>query len=466
MAHVELPQEELQPIIDSMQRVFEPFIAAIPSIIRIPDEVQRLTDSIVKDINSGQGDRFGDGSKKSVDMIQMMKDFNEKNSPEAKKRAEELAKLERIAQERQKAEADLQQLQQLGTPAEITEDNKVKILNEKEIIEKQKEYIKEQKEVSFLENQIAEEKDKGEDANSERLLMLKEALDKQNELVSEQGKILGDRLPRQKVKETVGAKDFIPAPLMEAYDNIAESAKESGRALGSIFQPLIGLKKLFTKKKEYEEDDLDNREKKSKKLDFSIVLTTLKFIALTAAIVAFIKTVYDLAKKFGVDLDNPNLSRKRGWLLQENDEEYKQRLIDEENLSYEDAGKRVRGDYGSLNKLFGMGMHDDPEQELAEDINTDFQNTRRKQMITDRKNFKIEKNDNFMDKRRNQMIADRDRDKFLKQPTVDDSENKNKNSQVAIGNVDNSTKNTIVTTDTPIKGDTPFQINVIGSDYD
>ena len=31
-------------------------------------------------------------------------------------------------------------------------------------------------------------------------------------------------MPVQKVPETVTARDFIPGPLMEAYDNIADSA--------------------------------------------------------------------------------------------------------------------------------------------------------------------------------------------------------------------------------------------------
>ena len=132
MAHVELPQEELQPLIMSMKRVFAPFVEAIPAIVKIPQEMERLTETIKQDVKSGQPDRFVSGSKKSkdsVDMIQMMKDFNERNSEEGKKRQKELEDLERIAQERQKAEADLEKVLQTGTPAEITETNEVKILN-------------------------------------------------------------------------------------------------------------------------------------------------------------------------------------------------------------------------------------------------------------------------------------------------------------------------------------------------
>jgi len=300
MAHVELPQEEFQPLIQSMKRVFAPFMDAIPSIIRIPDEVKRLTESISTDINSGNEDRLDTASEKLVDpMIQGLRNFFDKQDADRK------AELDKIAAQREAANAEVQKLQDLGVPAEVTKQNTVNILNEKEILEKQKEYIKEQKEVSFLESEIADEKSKGEGADSERLLMLKEALDKQNQLVEEQGKVLGDRLPRQKVKENVGARDFIPAPLMEAYDNIAETAMESGRALGSIFQPLIGLKKLFAEKEEYEEDEFEDREKKDKKQGKAMVLTTLKFLALAATLAVFAKGIYDLGKMFGFFKEKP-----------------------------------------------------------------------------------------------------------------------------------------------------------------
>ena len=350
MAHVELPQEELNPLIDSMKNVFAPFVEAIPAIVKIPQEMERLTETIKQDVKSGQPDRFVSGSKKSkdsVDMIQMMKDFNERNSEEGKKRQKELEDLERIAQERQKAEADLEKVLQTGTPAEITETNEVKILNEKEIIEKQKEYLKALSESASLEQKIAEEKRKGEDADSDELVRLQESLENNNTLLQEQTEVLGDRLPRQKVPETVGARDFIPGPLMEAYDNIAETAMESGKALGSIFQPLIGLKKLFTKKEEYEDEFLEDKKKKDKKLDFSIVLTTLKFIALSATLVALIKSLYDLGKEFPgmkyMALPD-NLKRDRGLFTQETNEQYFDRLINKEGKTPEEAQEIVNSD--------------------------------------------------------------------------------------------------------------------------
>ena len=83
MAQLELPIEELQPLVMSMKRVFAPFIEAIPSIVKIPQEVERLTDTIKRDVKSGQPDRFVSGSKKSkdsVDMIGMMRRFGKTRS--------------------------------------------------------------------------------------------------------------------------------------------------------------------------------------------------------------------------------------------------------------------------------------------------------------------------------------------------------------------------------------------------
>ena len=310
MAHVELPQEEFEPLILSMKRVFAPFVDAIPSIIRIPDEIERLSKTIIDDVDSGQPDRLDTASEKLVDpMIQGLKDFY------AKQDADREAELAKIAAEREAAIAEVQKLQDLGVPAEVTKQNTVNILNEKEILEKQKEFIKEQKEVSFLESQIADEKSKGDDADSERLLMLKEALDRQNQLVEEQGKVLGDRLPRQKVPEAITKRDFIPGPLMEAYDNIASTAGDSARAIGSIFQPLIGLKKLFTQKEEYEEEEQDGKKKRDKGSALATLLATVKLIAFAAALAVAIKGLYKIAKflpGFGPEEEIPADQMQRG----------------------------------------------------------------------------------------------------------------------------------------------------------
>lgn len=347
MAHVELPQEELQPLVESMQKVFAPFMDAIPSIIRIPEEVERLTKTISDDVDSGQIDRLDNASEKLVDpMIQGLKDFY------AKQDADREAELAKIAEERKSAIAEVQKLQELGVPAEVTKQNTVNILNEKEIIEKQKEYIKEQKEVSFLEEQIAKEKSKGKDADSERLLMLKDALESQNELLREQGKILGDRLPMQQVRDTVGARDFIPEPLMDVFDGIKDGVSETFRTLGSFAKPLTTTIALFKQRNELEEESIENKEKETKSSALSMVITTVKFIALAAAIAFLIKGIYKAGKMLGL-IEDP-LKRKPN----ETQQEMKERLINEEGMSNVEAGKISReqtSDFDFVPRMLGLG---------------------------------------------------------------------------------------------------------------
>jgi len=452
MAQLELPIEELQPLVMSMKRVFAPFIEAIPSIVKIPQEVERLTDTIKQDVKSGQPERFVSGSKKSkdsVDMIGMMRTYIDSNSDEGKKRKKELEDLERIAQERQKAEADLEKVLQTGTPAEITETNEVKILNEKEIIEKQKELLKTQSDSTFIEEKIAEEKLKGEDADSDELVRLQEALENNNTLLQEQTQTLGDRLPREKVPETVGARDFIPAPLMEAYDNIAETARESAGAIGSIFQPLIGLKKLFTTKKEYEEDALADKESQDNKLGLSVIVTTLKFIGLTVAVFALLKAIQAIVK-----------------YVQNN-------ILDPMGIN------QVKAD--ATKKALAEGKGDIEANFIGEQAATDalikgnktaFDSAYNQDKIGPSFEFDIA-NDMLKDK-----MDEKDRKKFL-----DDTLKQQNKTLTNIGllggsfldrepvaktvNIvqENKSETAIVGKDTPIKGDTPFEINVIGSEF-
>ena len=58
MAHVEIPEEELQPLIQSMKRVFEPLVKALPTLALIPNEISRLSDKLDQDMMSGVPERM------------------------------------------------------------------------------------------------------------------------------------------------------------------------------------------------------------------------------------------------------------------------------------------------------------------------------------------------------------------------------------------------------------------------
>ena len=53
MAHVELPDEELKPLLKSIQEAFLPLQKAMPLIMKIPEEISRVADNISQDLSSG-----------------------------------------------------------------------------------------------------------------------------------------------------------------------------------------------------------------------------------------------------------------------------------------------------------------------------------------------------------------------------------------------------------------------------
>ena len=58
MAHAEIPKEELKPLIDSMKKVFEPLIKAMPTLALIPKEISRISDNLEEDMMSGVPERL------------------------------------------------------------------------------------------------------------------------------------------------------------------------------------------------------------------------------------------------------------------------------------------------------------------------------------------------------------------------------------------------------------------------
>ena len=58
MAHAQIPQEELQPLIDSITNALSPIIRVGPSLALIPQEIARLSDNINEDLMSGVPERL------------------------------------------------------------------------------------------------------------------------------------------------------------------------------------------------------------------------------------------------------------------------------------------------------------------------------------------------------------------------------------------------------------------------
>ena len=184
MAHVELPQEELQPLIESMQKVFEPLMRALPSLTLIPDELSRIGDKLDQDIMSGVPDRLESVADKfTMDLGGKMLDIIEDG--EAKR-----LKIEKAAAlERQQREEELSVLRSRGATAEIQE-NRVVQLNSLQIQEKQKENLKTQREIIQQEKEVIKLEDMGPGATDELLKAIKK-LNQLQEKQQEQSEVLG-----------------------------------------------------------------------------------------------------------------------------------------------------------------------------------------------------------------------------------------------------------------------------------
>ena len=125
MAHAELPEEELQPLLKSIQEAFLPLQKAMPLIMRIPEEISRVADNISQDLSGGVPGRV-DGAVEKIT----------KDEAEDKLK-QELSDVEAKALERLTTELEL--LRKQGIPAEI-KDGEVKRLSKQQFEQSQKDY--------------------------------------------------------------------------------------------------------------------------------------------------------------------------------------------------------------------------------------------------------------------------------------------------------------------------------------
>ena len=138
MAHVELPQEELDPIVEAIQEAFKPLTKAMPLIAKIPEEIKRLADNMSEDLSSGIPEKIDNAVEK------ITQDEAEMQLREALSEAEREALQELVDQ--------LKLLRENGIPAEI-KDGKVVKLTEEEIKITQQSYITTVKTLENLEKQ-------------------------------------------------------------------------------------------------------------------------------------------------------------------------------------------------------------------------------------------------------------------------------------------------------------------------
>ena len=213
MAHATIPEEELQPLIQSMKKVFAPVRKMGPAIIRIPKELQRIGDNLKEDIESGIPEKF----EKACDKLeegnkQFVMDFGDK--------VLQLAK-----ETREKATKEAQTLIEQGIPAIVTQTNEVKILNREEILERQVKLVKTQELIAQKEKDRENLTKKIQDGDVEakdKLLKVVNDLNKLREVEEKRSEGLGPMAPRRGEE---GEEDYIPGPIREFGESLTEIVK-------------------------------------------------------------------------------------------------------------------------------------------------------------------------------------------------------------------------------------------------
>ena len=249
MAHVEIPEEELQPLIQSMKRVFEPLVKALPTLALIPTELERIGDKLDQDMMSGIPERMESVAEKfSMDFGSRMLAIYDKTSFKAQKFQEsmELAK-----QRDEKSRQDrLEKFREKGLAVEM-KNNRVQFISEKDLQKKQAENIKTQKVIIKKEKELQKLVEKGEKGSEENIAKLIQELTVLQKKEGEQSQVLGDKRKEAKgILGTVraGAESILPAPIMGAFDEFGANISEVGGQLKSFGKPFMALGKVVDKR--------------------------------------------------------------------------------------------------------------------------------------------------------------------------------------------------------------------------
>ena len=348
MAHVELPQEELDPIVEAIQEAFKPLTQAMPLIAKIPEEIKRLADNMSEDLSSGIPEKIDNAVEK------ITQDEAEMQLREALSEAEREALQELVDQ--------LKLLRENGIPAEI-KDGKVVKLTEEEIKITQQSYITSVKTLENLEKQKEEivKSNLSADESAEILKNIQDLMDETNKTLEDSKTLLADNLPevpsagpddgprRPRIfgeMKAAGA-DVIGAPMM-AFEELKNSFVEN---VGGPIMDLIGV----TKKQHEEAMGYAETGEKADKISI------LKFIVIATAIASILNF---LGNMFG-----------GGETMEEKKEREKQTAIEDAKArGDDDLTAEMRGEQAEA-KVIREGFFDLPGilglRDEATDITTE-----------------------------------------------------------------------------------------------
>ena len=275
MAHVELPQEELDPIVEAIQEAFKPLTKAMPLIAKIPEEIKRLADNMSEDLSSGIPEKIDETVEK------LTQDEAEMQLRQALSEAEQEALQELVDQ--------LKLLRENGIPAEI-KDGKVVKLTEEEIKITQQSYITTVKTLENLEKQKEEiiKSNLSADESAEALKNIQDLMDESNKTLEDSKVLLannlpevpsagpedGPRRPRIFGEMKAAGGEVLGAPLM-AFEELKNSFVDN---VGGPIMDLIGV----TKKQHEEAMGYAETGEKADKISI------LKFIVIATALAAIL----------------------------------------------------------------------------------------------------------------------------------------------------------------------------------
>ena len=252
MAHVELPQEELDPLIQSFKRIFDPLISAVPALSLIPEELKRIGDKLEQDMMSGVPERMENVAEKfSMNFGAKMLAIYDKTSFKAQKFQEGMEQAKkRDAEAREKK---LMTLRERGLAVEM-KNNKVQFISEKDLQKKQAENLKTQKLIITKEKEIQKLIEKNEKGSEQEIANKLDELVNLQKQESGQSEVLGDK--RKDAKQGIGAKirggvdkvaSVLPGPLAEGFLGFTSAIGEAGSQLASFGKPFMLLGKFANK---------------------------------------------------------------------------------------------------------------------------------------------------------------------------------------------------------------------------
>ena len=261
MAHAEIPKEELKPLIDSMKKVFEPLIKAMPTLALIPQEISRISDNLEEDMMSGVPERLESVHERitmdlgakilkmqekttnsfGAKMLRIQEDVAKKTVEDRRNKQKEL-KDKLIA----KREERLLKFQERGMAVEV-KNNRVQFINQKDLQKKQKENIKTQKAILKEEKNVQKLIDRGA-GNEFEIAQGLEKLVQLQEKDRQESQTLGSK--RKDARQGIGAKIMagaeavLPAPLLEPLQAFGEEIGGFANSVASFGKPFMALGKL------------------------------------------------------------------------------------------------------------------------------------------------------------------------------------------------------------------------------